>query len=332
MKYLYNRTVLISQLIGVPVFFVVSYLHDGLGKSRSFESYYVPMLVGCIVGTIFGLMRAIIQNKNRQEKESFLNIIETLANSLDERDKYTHGHSRRVTNLSLTLADKIGLKEKDLELLRLGSILHDIGKIGVPDSILLNPGELNSDEIEMIKKHPGQGEHILLPMKHDTKISQLITIVRHHHEHFDGRGYPDGLQGEDIPLLARIISIADSYDAMTSDRPYRKGMGKEKALAEIERGSGTQYDPYLAKEFISVMQQYGKKECPSQKTCQIFHRIKNDEVSVAYRSQFCRGLHESCARYKMRNQKDRPIDLLPDGSFLRDRTRSGEPGRSLVNE
>ena len=142
----------------------------------------IPILVGLIVGTIFGLMRSIIHNKNIREHQSFINIIETLAISLDEKDKYTHGHSRRVTNLSLALGDKIDLKINDFKILRLGSILHDIGKFGVPDSILLKPGKLSSEEFEMIKKHSDQGVRILLPMKHDHKVSQLIPIIRHHHE------------------------------------------------------------------------------------------------------------------------------------------------------
>jgi HD-GYP domain-containing protein (c-di-GMP phosphodiesterase class II) len=264
------------------------------------------LIIRMQVGTIFGIMRLIIYNKNMQENQSFVNIIETLANALDERDKYTHGHSRRVTNLSLALGDKIGLQSNDFKLLRLGSILHDIGKIGVPDSILLKPGKLTNEEFEIIKNHPGQGGNILLPMKHDHKVWQLIPIVRHHHERYDGKGYPDGLMGKKIPLLARVVAVADSYDAMTSDRPYRKGMTKEKALNEIEKGTDTQYDPHLAMEFVSMMKQYGESECPCQLTCEIFNRIENNEISRAYKAQFCRGLHKSCARYKTRNKK---IDL-----------------------
>ncbi|NOQ76483.1 MAG: HD domain-containing protein, partial [Methylococcaceae bacterium] len=302
---------------GISTFMIISFFHDGLDTTRSIESYYIPMLVGFSVGTMMGLMISILINKNKQEQQFFLNIIETLANTLDERDKYTHGHSRRVTNLSLALGDKIGLRPNDLELLRLASILHDIGKIGVPDNILLKHGKLSTEEFEIIKNHPSQGEHILKPMKHDRKISQIILIVRHHHERFDGKGYPDGLTGKKIPLLARVVAVSDSYDAMTSDRPYRKGMTKKMALTEIEKGTGTQYDPNLAIPFISMMEKYGEIECPFRSTCGIFYRINDTkDISAAYNAQFCSGLHQSCARYKIRNKKNMPDNLLPDGSFL----------------
>lgn len=313
----YNKSVLTSQVVGILAFIVISFIHDGLDINRNIESYLIPILFGFIVGTIFGLMKSIIYAKNIREQQTFINIIETLAMSLDERDKYTHGHSRRVTNLALALGDHIGLNINNYSILRLGSILHDIGKIGVPDSILLKPGKLTGEEFEIIKKHPEQGVHILQPLKHDYKVLQIIPIIRHHHERYDGNGYPDGLSGENIPLLARVVAIADSYDAMTSDRPYRKGMSKEKALAEIEKGSHTQYDPHLAMKFIFMMKQYGKSKCPSQATCKIFDRIENNELSVAYRAQFCHGLYESCARYKIKNKKERPDHLMPDGSLLK---------------
>jgi HD-GYP domain-containing protein (c-di-GMP phosphodiesterase class II) len=321
MKLLFIKNTLCFQAIGVLFYIAISFTHDGINIHRSLGSYLLPGLVGGTVGTIIGLMKSIIQQKNRQERQSFFDIIEVLANSLDERDKYTHGHSRRVTNLSLALGNKIALKQSELELLRLGSILHDIGKIGVPDHILLKPGKLSHAEYDIIKKHPGKGERILCPMKQDHKKSQLIAIVKYHHERFDGKGYPEGSTGEDIPLMARIVSIADSYDAMTSDRPYRKGMDKGAALQEIKNGSGTQYDPHLSSVFIAMMKQYGEADCPSQATCTLFQRIENNEVSAAYKAQFCHGLHKSCSRYKFKIQKNVENSmisdgLMPDGSFL----------------
>jgi len=318
LKNLFNKNILFFQLVGVPAFIITSFFHDGLDTSRSFDSYITPMLVGLIVGTIMGIMTSIIHDKNKQKQQFFLNLIETLANSLDERDKYTHGHSRRVTNLSLAIADKISLENNELEILRLSSMLHDIGKIGVPDSILLKQERLSDEEFELIKKHPAQGVHILAPMNHDPKILNIISIVRHHHERYDGNGYPDGLNGENIPLLARIVAISDGYDAMTSDRPYRKGLTREMALTEIENGAGTQYDPHLAMKFVSMMKQFGESKCPQQPTCEIFYRIDNEEISKAYKAQFCSGLYKSCARNKISNKKNKPDNLLPDGSFLRD--------------
>jgi putative nucleotidyltransferase with HDIG domain len=236
-KILFNKSFILFPLVGVSAFIIISFFHDGLNTSRNIQSYFVPILVGFLVGTIMGLMKVRLDKKKMQVQQFFLNIIETLANSLDEKDKYTHGHVRRVTNLSMLLGREIGLKEKDLELLRIGGILHDIGKIGVPDNILLKSGKLSNEEFELIKRHPGQGAHILKPMNRDPKISKLIQLIKHHHERYDGKGYPDGLDGESIPLPARIIAVADSFDAMTSDRPYRKGMARDVAVRPNSRTS-----------------------------------------------------------------------------------------------
>lgn len=189
-----------------------------------------------------------------KEKSFFLHIVESLAISLDEKDKYTHGHSRRVTNFSLQLAEQITEQEIDFELLRLCGVLHDIGKIGVPDKILGKPDKLSAEEFAVIKKHPGQGAQILRPMTSDGRVAEISKIIKHHHERYDGKGYPDALRGEEIPFLSRIITIADSYDAMTSDRPYRKGMDVDSAIAEIRNNSGSQFDPYLAEKFVEFLE------------------------------------------------------------------------------
>lgn len=199
---------------------------------------------------------AELARSKEKEKTFFLHIVESLAVSLDEKDKYTHGHSRRVTNLSLQLAEQATEgNEIDLELLRLCGILHDIGKIGVPDKVLGKTGKLTVEEFAVIKKHPEQGAQILHPMESDKRISAISEIIKHHHERFDGKGYPSGLIGEEIPYLSRIIAIVDSFDAMTSDRPYRKGMGTDHAIEEIRKNSGSQFDPVLAAHFISLMVQ-----------------------------------------------------------------------------
>ena len=315
-KDFFNARLLLFQALGVASFIAISSMHYGTGPDRALVSFSVPILIGFVVGTLIGLMAAALQHKNRQEHQFFLSIIETLANSLDERDRYTHGHSRRVTNLCQALGHEIGLKAKDLELIRLGSILHDIGKIGVADSILLKPQTLTPEEFSSIKNHPAQGEHILLPMLHENRISRITHMVRHHHERYDGAGYPDGLKGEGIPFMARMISIADSFDAMTSDRPYRKGMTREKALKEIEKGSGTQFDPRLVQQFLAMMYRCEASECPNQSNCEVFKRILNEDISVAYKTQFCSGLYEYCARYKITNKHKLADNLLPDGSFL----------------
>ena len=189
-----------------------------------------------------------------KEKSFFLHIVESLAVSLDEKDKYTHGHSRRVTDFSLQLAKHITDQKVDFELLRLCGVLHDIGKIGVPDKVLGKPGKLSAEEFAIIKKHPGQGAQILRPMVSDGRIAEISNIIKHHHERYDGKGYPDNLKGEEIPYLSRIIAIADSYDAMTSDRPYRTGMDDASAIEEIRKSSGSQFDPKLVEKFLEFIE------------------------------------------------------------------------------
>ena len=316
MRHFWNKNIFLFSFVGAIFFFTVSFLRDVLGTDRSLLNLSLPVFMGTFSGAIIGLMKANLDANKKEAQQFLVNIIETLANSLDERDKYTHGHARRVTNLAMSLGNEVGLKHKELELLRLGAILHDIGKIGVPDSILLKPEKLSDQELEIIKQHPAQGEHILKPMNRNPNVSTLIRIVRHHHERYDGAGYPDGLTGEKIPLLARIIAIADSFDAMTSDRPYRKGMQKEKVLSEIQNGAGTQYDFHLATKFVSIMQMFGESECPSLQECDIFSLIKKNDVSNAYNAQFCHGLYLSCARYQIKLRKNRPTNLLPDGGYL----------------
>jgi cyclic di-GMP phosphodiesterase len=262
------------------------------------------------------LVTDLAQAKEK-EKSFFLHIVESLAISLDEKDQYTHGHSRRVTNLALQLAEQVTEEVVDLDLLRLCGILHDIGKIGVPDSILANPNRLSDEEFEIIKKHPAQGAHILQPMESDERISKISKIIRYHHERFDGTGYPGQLQGRAIPLLARIIAIADSYDAMTSDRPYRKALSADIALEEIQKHAGSQFDPVLAEKFISLTRNYQDSvPCSRLHSCKIFNRISKDDVSRAYKTQYCCANFRACARFKIGEEVERPANLLPDGSFV----------------
>jgi putative nucleotidyltransferase with HDIG domain len=174
---------------------------------------------------------------------------EALAEAIDLRDPYTGGHTRRVTEYSLVTGRQMGLDEKDLEELRLAAILHDIGKIGVDDQVLRKPGRLDEGEYLLMKKHPHLGASILDKIRY---LTGVIPGIRSHHERNDGQGYPDGLNGQNIPLLARIIAVADTYDAMTSDRPYRKGLDKNIAIEEIRRCSGTQFDPAVVQSFLQA--------------------------------------------------------------------------------
>jgi putative nucleotidyltransferase with HDIG domain len=174
----------------------------------------------------------------------------TILHALDAKDSYTFGHSMRVAYFSLSLGREIGLSEEELYDLELAALFHDIGKIAVPDSVLLKPSRLTEDEFLKMKSHPSKSAEILEGFTH---FDEVAKFAKHHHERWDGRGYPDGLKGEDIPLFSRIILIADTFDAMTSSRPYRKGLDYEIAYAELEEFSGSQFDPELAPAFIRAM-------------------------------------------------------------------------------
>ena len=174
-------------------------------------------------------------------------VIFALAQAVDAKDSYTEAHTERVASRARLLGISAGLVGKDLEDLYRGGMIHDIGKIGVPDAVLLKPGKLDDEEWEIMRRHPVIGEQIARPLR---SAANLLAIIRHHHENFDGTGYPDGLAGDGIPLLARITAISDAYDAMVSDRPYRDGMPREKAMAILRDGAGTQWDPRLVPTFL----------------------------------------------------------------------------------
>lgn len=180
-------------------------------------------------------------------KDAFITSVHTLAETIEKRDPYTGGHTRRVRDYSLAIGRMICLSDSDIHRLELAAVLHDIGKIGVRDNVLLKNGRLTDEEFEEIKKHTNYGEEILNHIKH---FKDIIPGVKHHHERYDGRGYPDGVKGEDIDITARIIAIADTFDAMTTDRPYRKGLSLEVAFEELKRCSGTQFDPELVNAFL----------------------------------------------------------------------------------
>ena len=180
-------------------------------------------------------------------RELFYKTIKLIAAALDAKDPYTHGHSMRVTLYSMILAKKLNLDDTTLEEIETAGLLHDIGKIGIPQNILCKPGRLTDEEFAVMKSHPEQGEKMLMGIK---KLTVISNWLRTHHEKWDGSGYPQGLKGEEIPLSGRIIALADTYDAMTSTRSYRKALSHETAVAEIKRCAGTQFDPVLADLFI----------------------------------------------------------------------------------
>ena len=183
-------------------------------------------------------------------QNAYLESIQTLRYTVDAKDNYTRGHSDRVSEYSVLIGNALNLPEKDINTLKIGGLFHDIGKIGVPDSILLKEDRLTDDEYSEIKNHPSIGAHILSTA---SIFNDIIPIVKHHHEKYDGTGYPGRLKGNDIPYLARITAIADSFDAMTSRRTYRDSLPIEVVIEEFERCRGTQFDPELTDVFLDIV-------------------------------------------------------------------------------
>ena len=182
-------------------------------------------------------------------RELFYKTIRAISNALDTKDSYTNGHSLRVTLYSMIIAAELGLDDDYMEDIEIAGLLHDIGKIAMPKSILCKNGALTDEEFMVMKYHPIRGEKIVINIK---KLQMISEWVKSHHEKWDGTGYPDALKGEQIPLPGRIIALADTYDAMTSTRPYRTALPHEVAVNEIKRCSGTQFDPQLAELFVKV--------------------------------------------------------------------------------
>ncbi|MBE6590565.1 MAG: HD domain-containing protein [Ruminococcaceae bacterium] len=189
--------------------------------------------------------------------KAYMQTIDTLRYVVETRDSETRGHSERVSRLAAAIAAEMGLNSDDVEMIRTAGLFHDIGKVGVPDAILLKNGPLTGDEFSQIKLHPAAGEKMLSTY---SPFSDMLPVIRGHHERIDGSGYPDGLVGDEICIGARIIAVADSFDAMVSNRTYRRGLGIEKAVSELERCKGAQFDPRAIDCFFALMDRLGKEE------------------------------------------------------------------------
>lgn len=198
----------------------------------------------------------VIQNADlfSNLQKAYIDTLSALTGAIDAKDSYTRGHSERVTELSIKLAEECNVPSSEIENIKLGGLLHDIGKIGIPEAVLNKPGRLNDEEFNIIKSHPDLGLHILGKVEF---LEHIVPIIRHHHERYDGKGYPGGLKGDNIPLLARIVSVVDTFDAMTTNRPYRKALTIEESLVEIDRCSGSQFDPDIAAKFIKMVRRDG---------------------------------------------------------------------------
>ena len=191
-----------------------------------------------------------IKNKNAENEQMLIHIVETLAGTIDAKDAYTNGHSSRVADYAKEIARRFGYSETEQDDIFMMGLLHDIGKIGIPDAVINKPGKLTDEEYDIIKKHPIMGSKILANIK---EKPELATGARWHHEKYGGGGYPDGIKGDQIPEQARIIAVADAYDAMTSCRSYRKSLPQEKVRKEIENGRGTQFDPVFADIMLEMI-------------------------------------------------------------------------------
>ena len=190
--------------------------------------------------------------QQRKLEEAYLQTVSALSEAVDAKDRYTSGHSKRVAQYSRMIAERMGKSVKEQEQIYQAGLLHDVGKIGIPVDIINKPGKLTDEEYELIKIHPVTGYHILRQI---SEQNEMAVAAKYHHERYDGKGYPNGLSGENIPELSRILGVADSYDAMTSNRSYRKGLPQEVVRSELEKGKGTQFDPDIADIMLQMIEE-----------------------------------------------------------------------------
>lgn len=224
-------------------------------------------------GLIFVLLAIILLRYTlllySNTKEQLTDTVEALMNAIDARDMYTEGHSRRVAEISVEIAKELKLSQWEIEKLHIAAMLHDVGKIGISDNILNKPGKLTAEEYNIIKEHPTIGVRILKKIKN---IDYVDKIVELHHERYDGKGYPHGLKGDEVDIQVYIVHLADTVDAMTSDRPYRKGLSKEIVKAEIEKYSGTQFHPKVATAYLNILKREEKMEAKA--------KVRNEEKTL----------------------------------------------------
>ncbi len=222
--------------------------------------YLLVIAFSMLAGAL--LSNYINRTKYENLRNHYVSMIMSLAAAIDSKDAYSLGHTERVSDLSMQIAEEMRKKGKRAvnrrfkDSLQLAALLHDIGKIGVPEKILRKPGPLTKDEWGEIKKHPDFGANIMGPLEDQKELKQAIL---HHQEHFDGSGYPEKLKAKDIPLMSRIIMLVDAYDAITSDRPYRKKRSIQEAAEEIRKNSGKQFDPEVVEAFLSLVRRHKLK-------------------------------------------------------------------------
>lgn len=254
-----TRTIVLFSLLAFCYLLVVYKYPEYMAKITPFA--FSVMLI--LMGLIWHKEKAVLASLEKvtrearfarvKLKEGYFSTMKSLALTIETKDPYTRGHSARVVDYALLISDELGLSQDEKVEIRNAGILHDIGKVAIADHILGKPGTLSEEEMEVIKKHPGFGVDILTPLPF---LKGELSIILEHHERVDGNGYHN-VDEKDIPLASRIIAVADSYDAMTSDRPYRKAYSKEKAIQELKENTGSQFDPQVVEAFLSAL---SKKE------------------------------------------------------------------------
>jgi len=253
----------LSETIGV-IYVDGSNMGEGIKLLEIYANQAASSLNNAFLHCLVNTKNEELSKTYDQLRERYMDTIEALRLVVDAKDEYTRGHSDRVAYYAVELGKSFGLPDKDLETLRISGIFHDVGKIGTADDILLKNDKLDSWEYSEIKKHPLKGAHILSAV---SMFRDVVPLVRCHHERIDGKGYPDGLKGDEIPFLARILSVADAFDAMTSDRVYRSRLNITEAKMQLIKGAGTQFDKAVVEKFIEILDR---------------HRLAAAEVVAAY--------------------------------------------------
>ena len=232
------KGIIITYIALAPIGFIMAMVYVSIGI-WGIILFFFPLILARRSFELYTKMRKV-----------YLDTIRALAAAIDAKDPYTKGHSERVAETSVALAQELNLSDRDIEDIEYTALLHDIGKIGIADNILGKDSSLTNKEFDKIKEHTIMGANIIEPVDF---LKNSYKAIYHHHERYNGKGYPDGIKGEEIPILARIIAVADAYDAMSSDRPYRKKLNKDKILKELKGQSGKQFDPKVVKALFSVL-------------------------------------------------------------------------------